>query len=122
MSKRYRVAFKGEVVAGCPVSDVKASFCERFNKNAETIERIFGGEVKTLAKEMKFRLDTPWSKLPEKVRQVILHGSGGKELTFEIDGKKSSFTWTGEWEGVIPVLERRHKDTDSAAVRTEIGA
>ena len=55
MSKRYRVAFKGEVVAGCPVSDVKASFCERFNKNAETIERIFGGEVKTLAKDLDFQ-------------------------------------------------------------------
>lgn len=54
VSKRYRVAFKGEVVAGCPVREVKASFCERFNKNSETIERIFGGETKTLAKDLDF--------------------------------------------------------------------
>ena len=54
MSKLYRVAFKGEVVAGCPVNEVKASFCERFNKNPETIERIFGGETKTLAKDLDF--------------------------------------------------------------------
>ena len=54
MSKLYRVAFKGEVVAGCPVSEVKASFCRRFGKTPETIERIFGGEIKTLAKDLDF--------------------------------------------------------------------
>ncbi len=54
MNKRYRVAFKGEVVAGCPVRDVKASFCERFNKTSETVDRIFAGEIKTLAKDLDF--------------------------------------------------------------------
>ena len=49
------MAFKGEVVAGCPVSEVKASFRERFKKNAEAVERIFGGDIKTLANDLDFQ-------------------------------------------------------------------
>ena len=51
---RYRVAFKGEVVAGCPVHEVKAAFARRFRKNPDAIERIFSGDVKTLAKDLDF--------------------------------------------------------------------
>ena len=51
---RYRVAFKGEVVAGCPVHEVKAAFAARFRKDADAIERIFSGDVKTLAKDLDF--------------------------------------------------------------------
>ncbi len=76
--------------------------------------------VQTLAKQMVFSLTTPWQRLPPDARRVILHGSGGEELTFRLDGKKSSYKWTGSYEGVIPMLERRYKETDSAAVRAEI--
>ena len=51
---RFRVAFKGEVVAGCPVHEVKAAFAKRFKKNSDAIERIFSGDVKTLAKDLDF--------------------------------------------------------------------
>ena len=76
--------------------------------------------IRTLAKEMNFSLDRPWNKLPKKAREVILYGSGDHELTFELSGKKSSYKWTGAYEGIIPVLERRHKETDSVSVRAEI--
>ena len=76
--------------------------------------------TQTLAKELGFSLETPWCKLPEAVRHVILHGSGDQEMTFELSGKRSSYTWRGSYEGVIPRLERRHKETDSATVRHEI--
>ena len=52
--KRYQVAFKGEVVAGCPVHEVKAAFAKRFGKKPDTVERIFSGEVKTLARDLDF--------------------------------------------------------------------
>ena len=51
---RFRVAFKGEVVAGCPVHEVKAAFAKRFKKNSDALERIFSGDVKTLAKDLDF--------------------------------------------------------------------
>ncbi|HKH46257.1 MAG TPA: excinuclease ABC subunit UvrA [Thermoanaerobaculia bacterium] len=75
--------------------------------------------VDTLATAMGFSLSTPWKKLPADARRVLLHGSE-KELKFNLSGKKSSYSWTGSFEGVIPMLERRYKETDSAAIRAEI--
>jgi excinuclease ABC subunit A len=76
--------------------------------------------VETISKAMGFSLSTPWKRLPAEAKRIILHGSGDKELSFSLTGKKSSYSWTGKYEGVIPMLERRHKETDSAMIRAEI--
>jgi excinuclease ABC subunit A len=76
--------------------------------------------VETLAEAMRFSLETAWEDLPERARQIILYGSGEKELTFKFEGKKSSYKWRGSYEGVVPMLERRYKETDSTVVRAEI--
>jgi len=76
--------------------------------------------VDTLSKAMGFSLSTPWKKLPAEARRVILQGSGDQELSFNLSGKKSSYSWTGKFEGVIPMLDRRYKETDSVAIRAEI--
>jgi excinuclease ABC subunit A len=76
--------------------------------------------VDTLSKAMGFSLSTPWKKLPAEARRVILQGSGDEELSFNLSGKKSSYSWTGKFEGVIPMLERRYKETDSPTIRAEI--
>ncbi|HYX26413.1 MAG TPA: excinuclease ABC subunit UvrA, partial [Thermoanaerobaculia bacterium] len=76
--------------------------------------------VDTLSKAMGFSLSTPWKKLPAEAKRVILHGSGDQELSFNLSGKKSSYSWTGKFEGVIPMLDRRYKETDSVAIRAEI--
>jgi excinuclease ABC subunit A len=76
--------------------------------------------VDTLSKAMGFSLSTPWKKLPAEARRVILQGSGDEELSFNLAGKKSSYSWTGKFEGVIPMLDRRYKETDSPTIRGEI--
>jgi excinuclease ABC subunit A len=76
--------------------------------------------VTTLSRELDFSLETPWRELPEGVREILLFGSGDREMTFEISGKRSSYTWRGSYEGVLPLLDRRYRDTKSAGVRTEI--
>ncbi len=76
--------------------------------------------VDTLSKAMGFSLSTPWKKLPAEARRVILHGSGDQEISFSLTGKKSSYSWTGKFEGVIPMLDRRYKETDSQTIRAEI--
>ncbi len=55
MAERFRVAFQGEVVAGCAVDSVKAEFAKRFRKDSATVNRIFSGEVKTLARDLDFK-------------------------------------------------------------------
>ncbi|MBW8877611.1 MAG: excinuclease ABC subunit UvrA [Acidobacteria bacterium] len=76
--------------------------------------------VDTLSKAMGFSLSTPWKRLPAEAKRVILHGSGDQELSFNLSGKKSSYSWTGKFEGVIPMLDRRYKETDSVTIRAEI--
>ncbi len=76
--------------------------------------------IETLGQAMGFSLATAWEKLPLRARDIVLRGSGDKELTFRWEGRKSSYKWRGSYEGVIPMLERRHKETDSAVVRAEI--
>ncbi len=76
--------------------------------------------VTTLGEQLGFSLETPWQDLPAAVRQILLYGSGDKEMDFELKGKKSSYTWRGKYEGVIPRLERRYRETESAAIRTEL--
>ncbi|MEM6454688.1 MAG: excinuclease ABC subunit UvrA [Acidobacteriota bacterium] len=76
-------------------------------------------KVETLAETLGFSLDTPWNKLPESIRRAMLHGYD-EEMTFTIESERSSYAWQGTFEGLIPRLERRHKETDSAAVRNEI--
>jgi excinuclease ABC subunit A len=75
--------------------------------------------VDTLATALGFSLSTPWKKLPVEAKRVLLHGSD-KELKFNLAGKKSSYSWTGSFEGVIPMLERRYKETESPTIRVEI--
>ena len=76
--------------------------------------------IATLGKAMGFSMSTPWKRLPARARDVILYGSGEQELTFTFKGKKSSYSWEGKYEGIVPMLDRRYRETDSAAVRTEI--
>ena len=78
------------------------------------------GMIRTLAEAMDFTLTTPWKEIPEKGRLAILHGSSNRELEFRVGGKRSSYTWKGKYEGVIPMLERRYRETESAGVRAEI--
>lgn len=76
--------------------------------------------VQSLAQHMGFSLGTPWKKLPKKVRDVLLYGSGDQEMNFVYEGKKSSYKWQGSFEGIITRLERRYKETESAGARNEI--
>src|SRR6266850_291763 len=82
-----------------------------------------GGTLKALAKRFGFALDTPWRKLPAKIRDLLLYGSGDEKVRFEFRTTKgSAFIHTSKFEGVIPSLERRYKQTSSENVRRGIAA
>jgi excinuclease ABC subunit A len=82
-----------------------------------------GGTLKALAKAYKFSLTTPWRKLHARVHKLLLYGSGEDEVRFEYKTKKgSSFIHKSTFEGVLPNLERRFKDTSSEGVRRWIGS
>jgi excinuclease ABC subunit A len=76
--------------------------------------------LEALARAYRFSLDTAWAKLPETARQAILHGTGEDEIAFTYDDGLRAYKTTKTFEGVIPNLERRWKETDSAWMREEI--
>jgi len=77
-----------------------------------------GGTLRALAKKYDFSLRTPWRSLPAAAQRLILHGTGVEEVRFEYRMKKgSSWVHTGAFEGVIPNLERRYRETSSEHVR-----
>ena len=67
-----------------------------------------------------FSIDTPFRDLPEKARQVILFGSGEEIVTMSYKDKGRSFQSERPFEGVLPNLERRFRETDSNWVREEL--
>ncbi len=78
-------------------------------------------QLKGVARHYDFKFATPFNQLSQKVQQVILYGSGREEITFlfeHVSGKgRGSGVYTSSFEGVIPHLERRYKQTESAGVR-----
>ncbi|MDO9236917.1 MAG: excinuclease ABC subunit UvrA [Aquabacterium sp.] len=83
------------------------------------------GLLETLAKHYDADIEQPFEELPEKMRQVLLYGSGEEEIEFVYEaegpsGKKRKVKRKHPFEGIIPNFERRFKETDSSAVREEL--
>ena len=74
----------------------------------------------TISSHFKFKLNTPFQKLPKKIRDILLFGSGDEPIKyyFEKDGRKQFYTDT--FDGIIPDLQRRYRETDSTSTREEI--
>jgi excinuclease ABC subunit A len=77
--------------------------------------------LKSLAEHYGFDIDSPFNKLNKKHRQAILYGSGHEEISFNyINDRGDVFQRRHSFEGIIPNLERRYRDTDSSTVREEL--
>jgi excinuclease ABC subunit A len=75
----------------------------------------------SLAEHYGFDIDTPFEKLSKKHQQVILHGSGKQDIAFSyINDRGDVFKRTHPFEGIIPNMDRRYRDTDSQSVREEL--
>ena len=77
----------------------------------------YGSILKSLSKNYDFSFTTPWYKLDPKIREMLLVGTGNKKLQMEYSSNRWSGTYTGGWEGVIPNLMRRYKQTKSNHIR-----
>ena len=86
--------------------------------NAQT--KYFIQTLDGLARHFKFSLHVPFGDLPEKVQDVILHGSGDEPVKISyIDGPRQ-YNSHKPFEGVMPSLQRRWRETDSAWMREEL--
>ena len=75
--------------------------------------------IEAIAKHYEFDQNTRWKDLPAHVRQVFLYGSGNEEIPFRYDEGGRVYQVTRSFEGVIPNMERRYRETDSNWIREE---
>ena len=81
--------------------------------------------IESLAKYYKFSVDTPFEQLPEAVRHAILHGSGDEEIKFSYTFESGASAGRKvnkkhPFEGILPNMARRYRETDSPIVREEL--
>jgi excinuclease ABC subunit A len=77
--------------------------------------------IQSLARYYKFDIETPFEELPPKVRSLILQGSGDEEIPFTyVNERGGKSTRRHAFEGVLPNMERRYRETESLMVREEL--
>ena len=77
--------------------------------------------IQSLARHYKFDIEKPWQELSAKHQKVLLYGSGEDKIDFRyVDAKGGTSRRSHRWEGVIPNLDRRYRETESLVVREEL--
>ena len=75
--------------------------------------------LQALSREYKFSLDTPFEKLSEKVQEILIHGTGGKEVQVHYKGQRGEGVYPIAFEGLIKNVERRYRETGSDIMKQE---
>ncbi|SEQ39181.1 excinuclease ABC subunit A [Lachnospiraceae bacterium RM5] len=75
--------------------------------------------LEAMSKEYKFSLDEPFSKLPDKVQDAIIHGTNGKVLKVYYEGQRGKGEYNVEFEGLVKNVERRYRETYSETMKSE---
>ena len=82
---------------------------------------LYTQTLQALSRHYGFSMDKAWADLPDQARDVVLHGSGADKIKFVYDDNARKYEVSKPFEGVLPNLERRWRETDSAWVREELG-
>ncbi|MER8644625.1 excinuclease ABC subunit UvrA [Mesorhizobium sp. M1252] len=87
---------------------------------AKSTSPYYAQTLEALGKAYGFKLGDKFKDLTEEAKEAVLRGTGEREVTFQYDDGLRSYKTTKTFEGVIPNLERRWKETESAWMREEI--
>ena len=85
------------------------------------LDGMYRRALQSVCKHYKQDLWKPWKKLPEHFQEIVLYGSGDEEIDFSFSNEQRTYETRRVFEGVIPNLERRFKETESNAARELIG-
>ena len=88
---------------------------------SKTPSSLYMQTLKALSKHYGFSVDTKWQDLADGARDVVLYGTSGAKIKFIYQDEGRRYETTKPFEGVIPNLERRYRDTDSSWMREELG-
>ncbi|UCF71465.1 MAG: excinuclease ABC subunit UvrA [candidate division WOR-3 bacterium] len=115
------LGFKMEIDPDKVVGDEKLSLLNGAIEPYGVPGRWRSSLLRALSRKMKFNLETPYSKLPAKVKKALLYG---EEIPIRVEYRRSDGSGYGEFdehfEGIVPELMRRHRETKSQMMRQEI--
>ncbi|MCH7678484.1 excinuclease ABC subunit UvrA [candidate division KSB1 bacterium] len=82
----------------------------------------YSNQLQAVSRHYEIDMDKPWEALDASQKKILLHGSNGEEIRFQYESKnrKTQAEFTSTYEGIIPNLMRRHKQTESNHVRSWI--
>ena len=75
--------------------------------------------LQALCKEYRFDLDTPFEKYPDKIKDIILHGTGGHEVEVYYEGQRGKGVYPVAFEGLIKNAQRKYRETSSEGIKQE---
>jgi len=87
---------------------------------SRTTSKLYQQTLVALARHYKASTTKPWRELPEAFRQAVLFGTGGEKVRFVYDDDVRKFETNKPFEGVVPNLERRWRETESSWMREEL--
>jgi len=116
------IGFKLNIDPKLVISNDKKSIADgAIEPWSKSTSLYYAQTLSSLAKHYKFSLNEPWKKLPIRIQDIILYGSGEDELKFTYDDGYEKYTTAKKtFEGVVNNLERRFLETDSDWAREEI--
>jgi excinuclease ABC subunit A len=104
------------------VHDTKRSLAEgAVSPWSHSSSQYYTQTLESIARHFRQSMHTPWDDLPEKMRRTILSGSAGEPIKMTYDDGLRKYTTDRPFEGVLPNMERRFRETDSAWVKEELG-
>ena len=93
--------------------------CIRDRQSCQQPGSFANAILQALAKEYHFDLDTPFGEYPQKIQDILLHGTGGKEVLVYYEGQRGKGQYPIAFEGLIRNVERRYRETGSDATKQE---
>lgn len=113
-----KMYFDPDLVIPNPAKSLKEGAIAPWSNSSSS---YYDQTLDSLARAYKFSINTPFADLPTKAQNVILHGSGTKSVKMIYADDKRSYTIDRPFEGVVPNMERRFRETDSSWTREELG-
>ncbi|OHD71063.1 MAG: excinuclease ABC subunit A [Spirochaetes bacterium RBG_16_49_21] len=110
----FILQFDPELIVSDPDKSLYAGVLEVWGK---TTSYWYLDQIRNLERNLGFDAHTPWKKLPKRIKDIILYGSEGKKINYTVKRENAEYRFARKFEGVIPNLDRRYRETKSEDMR-----
>ncbi|WP_136066456.1 excinuclease ABC subunit UvrA [Modicisalibacter radicis] len=103
------------------ISHPDLSLAEGVIKGWDRRSVYYFNQLQAVAKHYRFKPETPWNELARHERDIVLHGSGDDDIAFSyVNDRGRKVTREHPFEGVLPNMQRRYRETESSMVREDL--